>query len=84
MKTIIVAIKDSAMQAFMNPTGVRARGQALRSFTDEVNRADPQNPLHQHPEDYELWQLATFDEETGEFQNALEILIRGKDAVKPE
>lgn len=43
-------------------------GQALRSFTDEVNRKDENNSLNKHPEDFELYALGIFDTQTGLFE----------------
>lgn len=78
----VVAVFDSAVQGFASPILVAAKGQAVRSFQDEVNRADQNNPLFNHPEDFELRCLAMFDEETGVYHNmpdGPEVLCRGKD-----
>lgn len=79
---VVCAVFDTAVQSFGQPFFVVHRGAAIRSFQDEVNRKADDNSLYQHPEDYNLHQLAEFDEETGEFKEASELLIRGKDAVK--
>lgn len=67
MKLLIVAVRDRAADAFMRPFFVPTRGMAIRSFQDEVNRAAPDNSMNAHPEDYDLFALGTFDEETGQF-----------------
>jgi len=67
------AVKDLAVQAFGTPFLVRAKGEAIRSFQDEVNKKDGNSAIAQHPEDYELYQLGEYEEETG--------LITGKDPV---
>lgn len=66
-KLIIVAIRDRAVDAFFRPVFAPTIGVAVRSFQDEINRQDPNNELAKHPEDYDLYQLGTFDEETGRF-----------------
>lgn len=61
-----------------------AIGAALRSFTDEVNRAAQDNALHMHPDDYTLHVVAVFDDETGKFESdetTFRVLARGKDVV---
>lgn len=79
----VVAVRDSAMDAFARPFFVPTTALAVRSFSDEVNRQAADNQMHVHPEDFELVHLATFNEETGEFVNLQHrVLIRGKDAVK--
>jgi hypothetical protein len=42
-------------------------GVAIRSFSDEVNRKDPENQLHNHPDDFDLYELGEFDDNTGLF-----------------
>lgn len=69
MKMIVLAIKDRALDAYMRPFHMPTIGTAVRSFQDEINRNATDNPLSQHPEDYDLYELATFDEETGKFAN---------------
>lgn len=78
----IVAIFDSALQAFGQPVFVQAVAAGVRSFTDEVNQAREGNQLHDHPEDFDLWQLGTFDDESGVFENHRQLVVRGKDCVR--
>lgn len=67
-KLVVCATFDVASQLFGRPFTVRAVPEAVRGFIDEVNRADQQNPLFQHPGDFELWVLGTYDEVLGEFE----------------
>lgn len=82
MKQIVCSVFDSAAQVFGRPFFVVAKGQAVRSFTDEVQRQAPDNELARHPEDFTLYAVAEFDDAYGSF-NAFqpEVLIRGKDCV---
>lgn len=59
----IVAVYDQAIEAFGRPIFVRSLGEAERSFRDEINNAD--SPMYKHPEDYSLYSLGTFNEDTG-------------------
>lgn len=65
MKQVIVSVKDTAAQAFGRPVFVPAVPVAVRSFRDEVNRKDSSEDLAKHPEDFELYELGTFDDATG-------------------
>lgn len=77
-----VSVFDSALGAYAPPVLVPSKGIAVRSFSDEVNRKDAQNTLNQHPEDFELRLLATFDEQNGIFHaEGIETLARGKDVL---
>jgi hypothetical protein len=81
MKLKTCAVFDSAIQAFGQPIFVPHLGAAMRSFNDEINRKGENNPLNQHPDDFELYFLAEYDDETGTFSNdePKRLLTRGKD-----
>ena len=79
-KSVVVAVRDSAMGAFARPVFVPTIGVAIRSFTDEVNRDNPENQMFHHPDDHELWILAEFEDESGHFVPVEhKCLVRGKD-----
>lgn len=63
MQHIIVAVRDRQLDAFMRPFTAATIGQAVRAFSDEVNRQGSE--LNQHPEDYELYEIGQFDDDTG-------------------
>jgi len=63
----IFAVRDRATDAFGNPMFLQSHGQAIRSFTDEVNRSEKDNPLYQHPDDFDLYCLGKYDTEFGTF-----------------
>lgn len=63
MDLILCSVRDSAINAFIRPFCVPAVGAAVRGFTDEVN--NPDSPMNKHPDDYELFELGVFSEETG-------------------
>ena len=65
MNQVIVSVKDTAAQAFGRPVFVPSIGVAMRSFRDEVNRKDSTEDLARHPDDFELYELATLDDATG-------------------
>lgn len=65
MKHVVVAVRDRAADTFGRPFFVAAVGQAVRSFSDEVNRPDKDNQLFNHPEDFDLYEVGTFDDDVG-------------------
>lgn len=69
MQLVLVAVRDRALDTFGRPIFAHTLGQAIRSFQDEINRADPNNEMHRHPEDYDLYHLGYWDDQTGEFHN---------------
>lgn len=84
MKLCVVAIRDRAIDAFGMPNFVVSVGAAVRSFGDEVNRADPNNQLNKHPEDFDLFQLGVYNDADGSFElldSPRQVAI-GKDLVR--
>lgn len=84
-KLTVVAVSDRAVGAFNRPFFAPSKGAAIRSFIDEVNRAE--SPMAQHPEDYELHYLGEWDEDNAHFATDPEkyaVLMRAKDAVRKE
>lgn len=82
MKYKIVSIRDDAVQAFGQPMFMVALGQATRGFADEVNNES--GPMGKHPSDYSLYELGSYDDETGKFENleSPRLLSRGADVSK--
>lgn len=81
MIQLMFAIRDSAAETFHPPFCARAVGQATRDFQTQINRADEQNPLYKHPEDFELYQVGTYEDRAGVIQvTEPKLIMRGKDA----
>ncbi|WNK13269.1 MAG: nonstructural protein [Microvirus sp.] len=82
MNLQICAVYDSATQMFGRPFFVQARGHALRSFTDEVNKGDKQSDISNHSDDFDLYHFGHFDDNSGIWHllDKPDLLIRGKDA----
>jgi hypothetical protein len=64
MKINVYTIFDSASAAYMRPFFAQSDGQATRSFGDIAN--DKNHEIGKHPEDYSLWRIGTFDDNTAE------------------
>lgn len=71
MKMKVFAIKDRALNAFMQPFFMHTEGQAIRAFQDNIN--DEKSAAHAHPDDYDLWVLAEFEDSDGRFSHTLQI-----------
>lgn len=83
-KHIVVAVYDSAVQAYGRPIFVPSVGAAMRSFQDEVNRKAEDNPMWAHPDDYEMFALGAWDDLSGMFEGnegGPVSLTRAKDMV---
>lgn len=64
MTVKIYAIVDAKMGTFMQPFFALTNGQAARSFGDTA--LDPNSGVHKHPEDYVLYYIGEFDDNSGE------------------
>nr|QJB20268.1 MAG: nonstructural protein [Microvirus sp.] len=78
---VIVCIKDTAARVFGNPFVVQASAQAIRSLRDEVNSKESTSDVRNHPEDFELYELAYFAEDSGAVSplDPPQLLCRAKD-----
>jgi len=71
---VFCSIFDKATQAYMRPFQAPTVGAAMRSFEDDVR--NPESPANAHPEDYALFQIATFDDQSGLMQPIEPICLR--------
>lgn len=65
MISILFAVRDSAANVFGRVFQAPTVAFAIRAFSDEVNRVDPENTLFSHPADYNLYRLGTYDDVDG-------------------
>lgn len=79
MKLYVCAIRDIKTDLFGMPLCVPALGAAIRSFEDQckgiIGGAD--STLRNHPEDFELYKIAEYDDAKGEFVNDKTQLLAG-------
>ena len=61
---IIVTIYDVKADFYFPPFFVHTKGEAVRSFGDEVKNEN--SPIGKHPEDYQLFALGEYIEQTGD------------------
>ena len=80
MILVLCTVKDRAADAFGRPMFVPSVGVAIRSFSDEINRKDPENQLFNHPDDFDLYELGEFNDNNGLFvlHHAPKLLSLGK------
>lgn len=87
----VFAVYDSKVKAYMQPFFMQTEGQAIRSWVDAVN--DQSTQFYKHPEDFTLFLISEYDEESGKFKNcgtpeakglALELIRPKEEYVRPE
>lgn len=63
MKLLAFAVYDTKAEAWSPPLFMRAIGEALRNFED--NCKDTSTPLGQHPGDFNLYLIGSYDQSSG-------------------
>ena len=64
MRHNVYTIYDRASVHYMRIFQAKAHGEVLRAFSDMAMNKD--HEIGAHPEDYSLWFIGTFDDNTGE------------------
>lgn len=76
------AIYDRKTQIHHCPVYAHTTGHILRVIGDMV--ADPQSPFHLHPDDYQIWEIGTYDDATAHVMTESPHLISSlTDLVNP-
>lgn len=87
MKTLICTVYDRIAQNYGTPIFTLSKGSTIRAFSDQINRPDKDNQLYQHPDDFDLYFLGTFDDSSAKFEmlEQSELLARGANVkiIKP-
>lgn len=77
----ICAVRDAAVDCFGQPIFVRHLGEAIRSFSDEVNREG--SSFNKHYTDYELFCVGDYDDQSARVQPCEPVsLVTGKSAYR--
>lgn len=67
MKLVVAAIYDSKSECYSQPNFLTTRGQGERAMLEAV--ANPDSNLAKYPADFTFFELGTYDDSTGQFQN---------------
>ncbi|WNK14607.1 MAG: nonstructural protein [Microvirus sp.] len=80
MQLRMFCVRDRATEVYGTPMFLVTTGQAVRSFSDEVNREAADNQLYTHPDDFDLFLMGDWNNDSGEFVLcAPECVCRAKD-----
>ena len=83
MKYKVYVVHDSKADAFMMPFFMQEDAQAVRGFQDQVN--NPESPFFNHAEDYTLFNIGRYSEETGTLEGVDKFaLANGVEVKKSE
>lgn len=81
----IFCIKDRAVNGFGEPMAMPSEQHAIRWFRDIVNSDKAQSAIARHPDDYDLYYIGEYNEDTAEMleQEPIRLTARGKDLIQP-
>lgn len=65
----LFAIRDEALKAFNYPFVNPTVDSARRAFGAAVMKQDDNNQFRASPQDFSLFQMGTYDDESGRFEN---------------
>lgn len=78
----LFAIYDHKVGSYGQLMPFRSKGEAIRSFSDAVG--DVKSDFCRHPEDYVLFQMAEYDDNSGLVVAGMEPVITALELRKPE
>lgn len=58
------AVRDVCVDCFLIPMFFQNRAACVRALGDAVNKPGTDNQFNQHPEHFQLYHVATYDDET--------------------
>ena len=68
-KQPIFAVRDVKSDAFGQPFVSKHVGLAVRGLTDAVNDPQKQSDIARHPEDFSLYEIGQYDDQTGTIES---------------
>jgi len=71
----VFAVRDMKAQAFLQPFYSPSLGSALRAFGDAVG--DVSCPFSKHPEDYVLYEIGAYDDNSGDLESLSPVKLLG-------
>jgi len=68
METQLISLRDAKAESFTAPKAHKTIGEAERFLQHIVNTPGEGNFLNLYPEDYDMYHLGTFDDQTGKMK----------------
>lgn len=83
MKHLIFAVRDRLAEIYGNPFMQATTSAAIRTFSDSVNSVGDTNMLNKHADDFDLFQLGTWDDNTGLYETGVPTRVAvGKECLR--
>ncbi|AXH74896.1 MAG: nonstructural protein [Microviridae sp.] len=82
MRLGVFTVRDEKVGLFLPPFYARNKGEAIRSFADAARNKD--HNFAKYPEDFTLYELGTFDDETSTFELPIPARVASVSEVMPD
>lgn len=82
MKVKLYSVFDSKTATFGQPHCMLSDAAAIRTFSDNVNSPNENNAWFKHPEDYSLFYIGIFDDESAELERVFPVNLVTASALK--
>lgn len=83
MKLFMFSVFDRASKVFAKPFCDVSEASASRALSGEVNSSGSDSLLSKHPDDFDMYNIGTYDDSTGAVEPCEPVLVvRAKDLVK--
>lgn len=79
----LYSIRDRLLNYYMQPFIGPGDNQTLAAISNDINNEERNGPLQKTPSHFEVWTLATIDEETGDVTPAKEFLADCASLIRP-
>lgn len=81
-KLKVFTVRDSKVEAYLQPFFMRSYGEAERAFRTVMN--NPEHQMSKHPEDFSLYEIGDYDDNTGIIEPLMEPkhIVKGVDVHK--
>ena len=66
MNRSIVSVYDTVAKVYGPPLAFLNAGEGVRWFSDMVNNPQDQSNIYKHPKDFVLFELGSYDDQSGE------------------
>ena len=75
MKHAAFAVRDTCVGSFLMPWFFQNTAGAVRALGDAVNKPGDDNAFFNHPEHYQLYEVGSYDDESGTFEPMVPVFV---------
>lgn len=78
------SVLDKTTKAYLNPLHFINHGDAIRWLTTVVNKDDEGNNINKYPEQFALYFVGEFDDQTGKTEGNIECIMEAMSCINEQ